>query len=241
VTDENRVGVDNLPREDGAFPSPPALSAEPPRQPRGRSGGISWEWARTAGTRRALLEAAREVFVRQGFADSRLADVVRQAHSSVGSLYHHFGGKNEIYVALWHEHQEAHEREAWRGITSARRVGATDAIEMFSAGARAYLQGSWERRDLEALFLEGDGPPGFEALKRRQGQQWIRENFPLVRRSGSSTGRMYEGVLISLITEGGREAAAAGSRDQANEVASAVIEYARRVMTPRVAVRSARG
>jgi AcrR family transcriptional regulator len=28
--------------------------------------------------------------------------------SSVGSLYHHFGGKSELFIALWQEHQVAH-------------------------------------------------------------------------------------------------------------------------------------
>ena len=61
----------------------------------------SWQWGRTAQTQRALLDAAREVFTRQGFAEASIADVVERAGSSVGSLYHHFGGKSELFLALW--------------------------------------------------------------------------------------------------------------------------------------------
>ena len=70
------------------------------RQSRGRAATGSWQWARTAETQRALLDAARAVFAEQGFSDASIADVVERAGSSVGSLYHHFGGKSELYFAL---------------------------------------------------------------------------------------------------------------------------------------------
>ena len=69
------------------------------RLPRGRAAAGSWQWARTAETQRALLDAARAVFAEQGFADASIADVVERAGSSVGSLYHHFGGKSELFIA----------------------------------------------------------------------------------------------------------------------------------------------
>jgi AcrR family transcriptional regulator len=67
------------------------------RQARGRASAGSWQWARTAETQRALLDAAREVFTEQGFAEANIADVVKRAGSSVGSLYHHFGGKRTVH------------------------------------------------------------------------------------------------------------------------------------------------
>jgi len=68
------------------------------RQPTGRSAGGAWQWQRTAQTQRALLDAARQVFTEQGFTNASIADVVERAGSSVGSLYHHFGGKSELTV-----------------------------------------------------------------------------------------------------------------------------------------------
>jgi AcrR family transcriptional regulator len=174
------------------------------RQARDKPAG-SWQWARTAGTQRALLEAAREVFVEQGFADASIAEVVRRADSSVGSLYHHFGGKSE-------------------------RAGVTDPFELFSVGARAFLEGSWQRRDLAMLFFNGDSPPGFEVMKRRRGHQWIVQNDQLLKLSENSFDRLYASILTSLIGEGAREVAAAGNRRQANKVIDAVIEYVRRLM-----------
>ena len=67
----------------------------------------SWQWGSTPKTRRALLEAARQVFTEQGYAQTSIADVVERAGSSVGSLYHHFGGKSELFLALWQERGQA--------------------------------------------------------------------------------------------------------------------------------------
>ena len=200
-----------------------------PRQPRDKAAG-SWQWARTPGTQRALLEAAREVFVEQGFADASIAEVVQRAGSSVGSLYHHFGGKSELFLALWQEHQAAHEEAASKAVAQAKRAGVTDPFELFSTGARAFLEGSWQRRDLAMLFFNGDSPPGFEVMKRRRGHEWITQNDTLLKLSESSFDRLYTSILTSLIGEGAREVAAAGNRRQANKVIEAVIEYVRRLM-----------
>jgi AcrR family transcriptional regulator len=195
-----------------------------------RPGSGSWQWGRTAQTQRALLDAARDVFTRQGFAEASIADIVERAGSSVGSLYHHFGGKSELFLALWQEHQLAYEQAASAAVAAARKSGVSDPAELFAAGARAYLEGSWARRDLAMLFSTGDGPPGFELMKRHRGHEWIRQNDALLRLSDTSPDRLYAAVLTSLIGEGAREVAAAVTKTQAAEIIEAVIEYARRLM-----------
>src|SRR5215469_2659157 len=176
-------------------------------EPQARS---SWQWGRTAQTQRALLDAAREVFTRQGFAEASIADVVERAGSSVGSLYHHFGGKSELFLALWQEHQAAYDTAASNAVAAARRAGVSDPAMLFSTG---------------------DGPPGFELMRRHRGHEWIRQNDALLRLADTSLDRLYAAVLTSVIGEGGREVAAARTRAQADEIIDAVIEYARRLMT----------
>ena len=195
-----------------------------------RPGTSAWQWGRTAQTQRALLDAARAVFTRQGFAEASIADVVERAGSSVGSLYHHFGGKSELFLALWQEHQQAYEDAASAAVAAARKKGVTDPAELFAAGARAFLEGSWQRRDLALLFSNGDGPPGFEVMRRHRGHEWIRQNDALLRLTDTSLDRLYAAVLTSLIGEGAREVAAARTRAQAAEIIDAVIEYVSRLM-----------
>ncbi|MFD0656286.1 TetR/AcrR family transcriptional regulator [Thermocatellispora tengchongensis] len=156
------------------------------RNPGGRSG--SWEWSRTAQTRTGMLRAAREVFVEHGFAEASVADVVERAGSSVGSLYHHFGGKTELFLTLWEEHQVAQEQAAASSVAKAKQEGVTSPVELFIAGARAFLEGSWERRDLVRLFMDGDGPPGFELMRRTRGREWVRQNAVPARHGGPAAG-----------------------------------------------------
>ncbi|MEP7024437.1 MAG: helix-turn-helix domain-containing protein [Actinomycetota bacterium] len=214
------------------------------RQPTGRQAGGAWQWQRTAQTQRALLDAAREIFTEQGFTNASIADVVERAGSSVGSLYHHFGGKSELFLALWQEHQLAHEESASEAVAAARQEGLTDPTELFCVGARMFLEGSWQRRDLAMLFFSGDGPPGFEVIKRRRGREWIGQNDALLQLPDTTLDRLFAAVLTSLIGEGAREVAMAKTRRQANRLIDAVIAYARRLLaggtwTPETAAEAA--
>lgn len=190
----------------------------------------AWQWGRTAQTQRALLDAARQVFTERGFSEASIADIVERAGSSVGSLYHHFGGKSELFVALWQEHQLAHEEAARKAVAEAKKKGIDDPGQLFETGARAFLQGSWQRRDLAMLFFSGDAPPGFEVMKRRRGREWISQNDSLLRLADTPADRVYAAILTSLIGEGAYEVAASKSRRQADRIIDAVIEYARRLM-----------
>ena len=195
-----------------------------------RSSG-TWQWGRTPKTRRVLLEAAREVFAEQGYSRASIADVVERAGSSVGSLYHHFGGKSELFLALWHEHQRTHEEAASQAVARLRGAGLTDTTELFCAGARAFLEDSWLRRDLALLFSSGDGPPEFEVMKRRRGSEWVAQNDILLGLPDTALDRLYAAMLTSLIGEGARQVASAPNRRQASRTIEAVLEYARRLLT----------
>ena len=114
----------------------------------------------------------------------------------------------------------AQEEAASQAVAKARRSGVTDPFQLFTTGARAYLEGSWERRDLAMLFVSGDTPPGFEMMRRHRGHEWISQNDALLRLSDNSFDRLYATVLTSLIGEGAREVALAKNRRQADAVSA---------------------
>ena len=211
--------------EDQMGNQPPARADRQDDQANG-----TWQWGSTPKTRLALLDAARQVFTEQGFSQASIADVVERASSSVGSLYHHFGGKSELFVALWHEHQRTHEEAASKVVARLRKAGVTDTTELFCAGARAFMEGNWLRRDLALLFYSGDGPPGFEVMKRRRGSEWVAQNDVLLGLPDTPPNRLYAAMLTSLIGEGARQVATAPNRRQANRIIEAVLEYARRLL-----------
>lgn len=189
----------------------------------------SWEWSRTAQTRQSMLQAAREIFAEHGFAEANVADVVARAGSSVGSLYHHFGGKTELFLALYEDHQAAHEEASASSVAKAKQAGVEDPVELLIAGARAYLAGAWERRDLVRVFMEGDGPPGFALIRRTRGREWIRQNAVLLGASGDPVDRFMVTVLTSIIGEAAREVVTSDTEEAAQEVIDAAMVLIRRL------------
>lgn len=51
-------------------------------------------------TRQAILDAALQVMSRRGFAATKLDEVAKAARVTRGAIYHHFGGKRELFTAL---------------------------------------------------------------------------------------------------------------------------------------------
>lgn len=194
-----------------------------------KGNGNAWQWSRTAETRRVLLQAAREVFAEKGFAEAGVAAMVERAGSSTGSLYHHFGGKTELFLALWEDHQSAHEQAAANAVAKARAGGEQDPLNLFIVGARAFLEGSWQRRDLARLFMDGDGPPGFELVRRSRGREWVRQNAVLLGAGTDPVDRLTVAVLTTVIGEAGREIATCATKRKANQITEAAIRLIRRL------------
>ncbi|HVF21135.1 MAG TPA: TetR/AcrR family transcriptional regulator [Mycobacteriales bacterium] len=191
---------------------------------------------RAAATREALLSAAHQVFTTQGFSEASITDVVALAGASVGSLYHHFGGKADLYLALFEDYQTRQETRAAQAVVAARAAGGTSSAELFVAGARAYLQGCWEDRALARLFLTGGGPAGFELVARRRYRDWTRLNELLLLRPDAAADEPSTEVLVmvltSVIAEAGAEVAVSESAERAAQVTDEVLTLVRRMAAP---------
>jgi AcrR family transcriptional regulator len=185
---------------------------------------------RAAGTRTSLLAAARGVFAESGFAEASIAEVVARAGASVGSLYHHFGGKAELYLALFEEYQSGQEARAAKAVREARLAGESAALALFLVGSRSYLEGCWEQRDLARLFLAGGGPPGFELLARRRYRDWTRRNALLLG-AESDVGDALVLVLTTVISEAGHEVAVCDDEEAAERLADNVLTLVEKIGT----------
>jgi AcrR family transcriptional regulator len=204
------------------------VSTVPAPSPRASAG-------RAATTRGALLQAARDVFGASGFAEASIAEVVAGAGASVGSLYHHFGGKAELYLALFEDYQQRQEARAVAAVRAAVGSGEADPVALFVAGSRAYLEGCWAERDLARLFLAGGGPPGFELVARRRYREWTRRNAALLS-SGPDDAEPWGDALVLVLTtvvsEAGHEVAVCEDEAAATRLAGDVLELIGRIGTP---------
>lgn len=179
---------------------------------------------RARDTRTTLLEAARDVFTEVGYTEANVADVVARAGSSVGSMYHHFGGKADLYLALFDEHQSRQEARADAAVRQARANGEQDALLLFVAGSRAFLRGSWEERDLARLFLDGDGPLGFDHVARQRFREWVKRAGGLLRGAESQfLAEPFTLVLTTVIAAAGREVAQQADEQAAMSYADDVL------------------
>ncbi len=138
---------------------------------------------RGAATRSALLKAASQVFRTVGFAKAGVSEVVAAAGASVGSLYHHFSGKADLYLALYEEFQQRQQDRTHQAVVEARSDGEKDPTRLMNIAARAYLLGCIEERETTRLFFSGDGPPGFDYQLRTRLTQWTDRNVALFRKA----------------------------------------------------------
>jgi AcrR family transcriptional regulator len=154
---------------------------------------------RGAATRSGLLAAAKEVFTSVGFAQAGVTGIVTRAGASVGSLYHHFGGKADLYLVLFDEFQGELAERTRQAVHGARDRGVTDPKQLFLAGAKAYLDACIDERALARLFVSGDGPPGFDLIMRRRTHEWAMRNAEFFARSAEPVDEAVAVVLTGAM------------------------------------------
>jgi AcrR family transcriptional regulator len=187
---------------------------------------------RGAATRTGLLAAAREVFTSVGYAQAGVTDIVTRAGASVGSLYHHFSGKADLFVTLYEElHRDQVERTRL-AVKRARDAGVTDPRQLFLVGARGYLDGCVAQRELSALFVRGDGPPGFDLVRRERLVDWSGRNAEFFARSGEPLDEAVAIVMTGALMLAVAEISLGADEERARQLADGVIQVLSRIEIP---------
>ncbi|GAB2499107.1 TetR/AcrR family transcriptional regulator [Nocardiopsis aegyptia] len=186
---------------------------------------------RGAATRSALLRAAAQVFRTVGFAKAGVSEVVSVAGASVGSLYHHFTGKADLYLALYEEFQQRQQERTHQAVVDARAEGESDPTRLMNIAARAYLLGSIEERDTARLFFSGDGPPGFDYQLRARLTQWSDRNVALFRKADEPVDEalliVVSGAMLLAVAEVVRRDDA-DARKLADDITALLSQFERR-------------
>jgi len=99
---------------------------------------------------RAILEAAKEVFLEKGIAMATMEEIARRAELGKGTLYFYFKGKEEIALALLREGVE----ELFREVEGALER-AEDPEEVLRELARAYFAFYRRNRAFFRIFVFG--------------------------------------------------------------------------------------
>ena len=137
-------------------------------------------------TRRRILVAARREFAQKGLAGARVDVIAQRARANKQMLYHHFGGKEELYVTVL--------EEAYSGIREAEVALDLEQLEPVAALCRL-VEFTWD------YYLKN---PDFLALVNHEnlaGARYFRKSARLVEMHGVFRRRLAE-ILKRGIKQG---------------------------------------
>jgi len=116
------------------------IATSPGRPPR-RKGAA-------AHRRAAILNAARTVFARQGYADTVVDDIARQADIGKGTLYLYFPSKEQIYLAALLEDAQQLDEESRAAMAAAKNW--QDKLRAYIEVRLRYFE---EHQDFVRIYL----------------------------------------------------------------------------------------
>jgi TetR/AcrR family fatty acid metabolism transcriptional regulator len=130
--------------------------------------------------REAILKAATQVFARNGFFQSQVADVAREAGVAAGTVYLYFRSKDDLLVSLF-------ERTMRDAIAEGRAAleAVSDPRERLTRIARLHLERLGRDRDLAVVF-----------------QVELRQSTKFMERFSSTFLRDYLGLIRDTLAKG---------------------------------------
>lgn len=133
--------------------------------------GASRRQQYSSATKRALVEAAAELFTEHGYASTSLDAIVAEARVTKGALYHHFTGKQALFEAVF----EQVEGDTAQAISKAVK-GVKDPWEKSLEGLRAFLDAVQDPTYRRVVVQEGPAILGYERFR----EQEERSSFAIV-------------------------------------------------------------
>jgi AcrR family transcriptional regulator len=108
-------------------------------------------------TRRAVLDAARSLFGRQGYGQTSVDEIADAARVTKGAVYHHFAGKEALFRAVYAEVEADAQARAVR-------AGAADLppIDRIVAMMNGYLDAALDVEIRRITLIDGPAIVGHE-------------------------------------------------------------------------------
>ena len=137
-------------------------------------------------TRRALVEAARELFTERGYHNVGIREFAAKANVTRGALYHHFGDKESLFLAVF----DAVEREMMgEGAQRRRAKSSDDAWTQFKRGIQAYLDAVMRPEVQRITLIDGPAVLGWARWRK------LEEGYGLGGITNVLEGAMKDGLI----------------------------------------------
>jgi AcrR family transcriptional regulator len=183
-------------------------------------------WARTDATQQRILDAATDVFSARGFSAATMADIVGQSGASIGSIYHHFGGKKELFLAIYDRLSAEVEL---RIAEATQHTADLDSRQALAVHARAYLDAIWHNRRAAMMIASGDVPADFEELRRANTLTFFHRWMGVLDVDSSKRGQLLSRVLIAIMSEASLMVTMCDDVADVEPIADATIEWMARL------------
>lgn len=141
--------------------------------------------------RAEIVQAARTVFARRGFAHAIMDEIAREARIAKGTIYLYFPSKHEIYKAVLDHDMKELKRSTLDGLDAAANLK-----EKIRAFAVARIEKAEASKD---FFRIMDSESGALSYTRSQYRDWLRE--PVHRLAQAIEKAVAEGEIRRLDPE----------------------------------------
>jgi len=141
--------------------------------------------------RREILDAARSVFARTGFARGIMDAIAKEAGIAKGTVYLYFRSKKEIYRAVLNHDMAFLNQDTLERIDAARNL--KDKIRAFTL---ARLENAEAKKE---FFRIMDTEPGSLSFTRSQYRDWLRE--PVLRLASAIEEASRRGEIRQVSSE----------------------------------------
>jgi len=171
-----------------------------------RSGRKARQWGTTPATRRRILDAALGCFDKKGVAATTIDDIRAASGVTVGSVYHHFASKDDVFDQLVQEAMA----EYLGGIVDALEGGAS-VEQSVRRLVRAHVRWVEERPALTKLMLSWEESERSRPSGRQHYRQyseaigaWLRREA-LAGRIRRMAPDLYSALLMGPLMEYARQ------------------------------------
>jgi AcrR family transcriptional regulator len=187
----------------------------------------------TADTRAGLVKAARRLFGERGYGAVSLDEVCARARVTKGALYHHFEGKQDLFLAVY----ERVEEDLLDAGTSAVPADA-DFWASLSLAGRAFLD-VCARPDTRQIIIDAPAVLGWakaRAAEERSALGQLQAGIEAAVEAGiieSSAPAVLASLLFALFHEAGMTVAAAPDPDNVRGPVATELETVLSGLRPR--------
>ena len=176
-------------------------------------------------TRGVILQAAREEFSKSGYADAQLSRIVEAAGVTTGAVYHHFGDKKGLFIAVAHVVEESLFEEVLR-VSAVQK----DRWAQVRTGMAMILSMAVEDNVRRIVFVDAPtviGPAEWREIELQYAFGAMVETLNVLKKEGrllATDTRVTAQILLGAVTEAANAVAQSDNSSRALKDARRTLE-----------------